>query len=168
MGRWWPQLWCKVHSFPEHLRAHMELLLGQMHFTCVSMKCSVLGNIWKVNRTSHSQSPFEFFLVLLSLSYNRSDVKEETCLSKTHLSGNAYSVALSPGSLCFIPFESIHCLSFGGFGFGFGDLWFLFSEGRGISHHPFFGDAERGTQDFTRLRHLLYPVLHSLVLLFEG
>lgn len=136
----------------------MELLLGQMHFTCVSMTCSFLGNIWKVNCTSHSQSPFEFFLVLLSLSCNRSDVKEETCLSKIHLRGNAYSVALSPCSLCFIPFESIHCLSFEGFGFGFwGVLWFLLSEGRGINHHLFFCNAEHRTQDFTRSRHLLYP-----------
>lgn len=119
MRRWWPQLWCKAHSFPEHLWAQVDFCLGQLRFPCVSMKCSFLGNIWKVNCTSHSQSLFEFFLVLLSLSCNRSDVKEETCLSKIYLSGNTYSVALSPWSLCFIPFESIHCLSFWGFVFVF-------------------------------------------------
>lgn len=134
------------------------LLFGSVAFS-LSMKCSFLDNIWKVNCTSHSQSLFEFFLVLLSLSCNRSDVKEETCLSKILLSGNTCSVALSPWSLCFIPFESIHCLSFWGFVMFFGGFFveFFFPEGRGINHHLFFCNAEHRTQDFKHLSHLLYP-----------
>lgn len=108
MWRWWPLFWCKAHSFPEHLLAQVEFLLGQMQFTCVTMKCSFLGNIRKVNYTSHSQSPFEFFLILLSLSCNRSDVKEDTGLSKIHISGNTCSVALLPWSLYFISFKHIY------------------------------------------------------------